>query len=179
MKQTKLLRLVTAAVFAALTCVATMIVNIPIPATKGYVNMGDCIVLLGAFFLGPVYGMAAGALGSMLSDVFLGYAQYAPGTLVIKGLMALLAAVLFLALRKKIRTTSLLPAIVSAFAGEIWMVTGYFAYESLLLGYGLAAAASVPANLLQAAGGLVLSALLFRALCAVPAIRRMTERKES
>lgn len=180
MRQTKLLRLVTAAVFAALTCVTTMIVNIPIPATKGYVNMGDCMVILGAFFLGPVYGMAAGGIGSMLSDVFLGYAQYAPGTLIIKGCMAAAAALLFITLKKRVvKFPSLLPVIFSAFVGEIIMVAGYFAYESVCLGYGLAAAASIPANLLQAAGGLVISVFLFRALCTVPAIRKLTERKES
>ena len=35
----------------ALTCVATMIIQIPIPATQGYVNIGDSIVLISANFL--------------------------------------------------------------------------------------------------------------------------------
>ena len=39
-------KLVYAALFAALTCVMTMIVKIPVPATGGYVNLGDCVVLL-------------------------------------------------------------------------------------------------------------------------------------
>ena len=34
-------KLVYAALFAALTCVMTMIVKIPVPATGGYVNLGD------------------------------------------------------------------------------------------------------------------------------------------
>mgnify|MGYP001539761844 CR=1 FL=1 len=53
MKQTKLRTLILAAMFAALTCVATMIIHIPSPI-GGYFNLGDCMVLLSAFVLGPV-----------------------------------------------------------------------------------------------------------------------------
>ena len=60
MKHQKLYHLVLAALFAALTYVATNIIHVPIPATDGYINLGDCVVLLGAFLLGPVYGAAAG-----------------------------------------------------------------------------------------------------------------------
>ena len=41
----KTVKIVVAAVFAALSCVATMVIQIPTP-TGGYVHMGDCIVLL-------------------------------------------------------------------------------------------------------------------------------------
>ena len=58
MKQTKLRTLILAAMFAALTCVATMIIHIPSPI-GGYFNLGDCMVLLSAFVLGPVWGTAA------------------------------------------------------------------------------------------------------------------------
>ena len=65
MKQTKLRTLILAAMFAALTCVATMIIHIPSPI-GGYFNLGDCMVLLSAFVLGPVWGTAAGGIGSAL-----------------------------------------------------------------------------------------------------------------
>lgn len=42
MKQTKLRTLILAAMFAALTCVATMIIHIPSPI-GGYFNLGDCM----------------------------------------------------------------------------------------------------------------------------------------
>ena len=45
---------VIAAMFAALACVATMVINIPIPATGGYINLGDCIVILSGWMLGGV-----------------------------------------------------------------------------------------------------------------------------
>ena len=64
MQHVKLQKLVLAALFAALTYVATNIIHMPTPVTNGYVNLGDCMVLLGAFLLGPVYGAAAGGIGS-------------------------------------------------------------------------------------------------------------------
>ena len=172
MRNDKLLRLVTAAVLAALACVATMVVSVPIPATKGYFNLGDCIVLICGLFLGPVYGALAGGLGSALADLFLGYAVYAPGTFLIKGCMALFAALIFRALQKKTKFA----APVAVVPAALWMAAGYFLYESTLLGYGMAALGSVPANLLQGAVGAVAAAVLFHALRAVPAIRRFIEK---
>ena len=69
MKHQKLYRLVLAALCAALTFVATNIIHVPIPATDGYINLGDCVVLLGAFLLGPVYGAAAGGVGNAVAVV--------------------------------------------------------------------------------------------------------------
>ena len=154
MNDKKIRKLVLAALLAALVCVATMVVRIPSPM-QGYVNLGDCFVLLSGWLLGPWYGFAAGGIGSMLADLFLGYAHYAPGTLVIKGLVALLAALLYEKLGRS-------PAarIASGVVGEIVMVLGYFGYASMLLGKGLAAAASIPGNIFQGAVGLVVGAVL-------------------
>lgn len=85
MKHQKLYHLVLAALFAALTYVATNIIHVPIPATDGFINLGDCVVLLGAFLLGPVYGAAAGGIGSALADILSGYAVFAPGHLCHQG----------------------------------------------------------------------------------------------
>lgn len=169
MKHDSLVRLILAALFAALSCVATMLVQIPIPATGGYVNLGDGVVLLGAFLLGAVPGFCAGALGSMLADILLGYAVYAPGTFAIKGLTALTAAFIYRAGRR-----TLTAPVLAAVAGEAVMVLGYFAYESLALGYGLAAAASVPANAVQGAVGALAAVCIFRALAHVPGINKFS-----
>ena len=136
MNDKKIRKLVLAALLAALVCVATMVVQIPSPM-QGYVNLGDCFVLLSGWLLGPWYGFAAGGIGSMLADIFLGYAHYAPGTLVIKGVMALVAALMY---EKMGRTAT--SRIAGGVVSEIIMVLGYFGYASLLLGKGLAAAAS-------------------------------------
>ena len=66
MNDKKIRKLVLAALLAALVCVATMVVQIPSPM-QGYVNLGDCFVLLSGWLLGPWYGFAAGGIGSMLA----------------------------------------------------------------------------------------------------------------
>ena len=143
---------------AALVYVATSIIQIPSPV-NGYVNLGDCFVLLSGWLLGPWYGFAAGGIGSMLADLFLGYGHYAPGTFVIKGLVALIAALLY----EKLGRTQV-SRIVGGVVSEIVMVLGYFGYASLLLGKGLAAAASIPGNVFQGTVGLVVGVLLVAVL---------------
>ena len=93
MKDKKVLRLVQTALLAALTCVTTMVIQIP--TGGGYLNPGDCFVQLSGWILGPWYGFIAAGLGSMLSDLFAGYAMYAPGTFLIKGLDALVSGLIF------------------------------------------------------------------------------------
>ena len=51
------------------------------------------------------------------------------------------------------------------------MVGGYFLYESVILGYGLAAAGSIFANAAQGAVGILAGAALFQALRKVPELR--------
>ena len=156
MSDKKIRTMVMAAVLAALACVATMVIQIPSPM-NGYVNLGDCFVLLSGWLLGPWWGAAAGGIGSMLADLLLGYGHYAPGTLVIKGLMALVGALVFKALGKKSAA-----ALVSGVVSEVIMVVGYFGYAGLLLGKGIGAAASIPGNLVQGAVGLVAGFLLLQ-----------------
>lgn len=165
MKHERLVRLVLAALFAALSCVATTLIHVPLPATSGYVNLGDGMVLLGGFLLGPLYGFAAGGLGSMLADLLLGYAAFAPGTFVIKGLSALIAARIARAGRG-----SFAALVAGGAAGECAMILGYFAYEALALGYGMAAAAAIAGNAVQGAAGVAVAAAAYRALHSVPAI---------
>ena len=45
MQTKKTLKLVIAALLAAMTCVATMVIKIPLTATGGYINLGDRIPL--------------------------------------------------------------------------------------------------------------------------------------
>lgn len=154
MNDKKIRKLVLAALLAALVCVATMVVQIPSPM-QGYVNLGDCFVLLSGWLLGPWYGAAAAGIGSMLVDLLGVYAHYAPGTLIIKGVDALAAALIFRAMGRS--KTALL---VSGTVGEIIMVVGYFFYASLILGKGLAAAASIPGNIVQGIAGVTIGMAL-------------------
>lgn len=151
-------KIVMAALLAALACVATMIIKIPSPL-KGYLNLGDCIVLLAGWMLPPVYGFLAAGLGSALADVFSGYVIYAPATFVIKGLMALVAYFGFRMLHNKIGN---LPSrIISGSVAETVMIFGYFVFEGFLYGFG-PSLVNIPANAVQGIAGLVLGIILIK-----------------
>lgn len=87
----KIMQVTVTAILAALICVATMIVQIPIPATGGYANLGDGIILISSFLLPVGCSITAAALGSALADLLLGYVAFIPGTLMIKAFMAFLS----------------------------------------------------------------------------------------
>ena len=87
MKSDRIQKLTLAGALAALTAVATLLIQIPSP-TKGYINTGDVLVNLSAWVLGPLYGSAAAGIGSALADLISGYTVYAPATLIIKAGMA-------------------------------------------------------------------------------------------
>lgn len=65
MRDANIKKLVLAALMAALTYVATSIVQIPSPM-QGFVNLGDCIVLLSGWILGPWWGAAASIPGNLV-----------------------------------------------------------------------------------------------------------------
>lgn len=153
-------KLVFAALFAALCCVATLAVRIPTPL-GGYIHAGDAVVLLAGFVLGPWWGAAAAGLGSGLADLLGGFGLYVPGTFAVKFLVALVAGAL---LRVKFIRRDSVRAAVAGIVSEALMVLGYLAYEALVLGYGAAAVGSVPMNCIQGAFGVIAAAALFSSL---------------
>lgn len=157
---------VKASMLAAMTCIATMIIKIPIAATGGYINIGDTVVLLAAWLLGNPYGACAAALGSALADILSGYVVYAPATAIIKFVMAFVCCIVSSSMiRKKI--TRYAAFAVSSVIAEIIMIAGYFLYESTVMGYGLAAAAAIPGNAVQGIVSLILGNVLIHVLAGV------------
>ena len=69
-----------------------------------------------------------------------------------------------MAVHKEARDILVIGAGDGGVVSEIIMVLGYFGYASLLLGKGLAAAASIPGNIFQGAVGLVVGVLLVTVL---------------
>ncbi len=159
------------ALFAALCCVGTVLITIPLPAS-GYFNTGDVFVLLSAWCLGPIYGVVAAAIGSALGDLFLGYALYAPVTFLIKGLDAFIACFACWFFKKLIAKPRLdfLPRVFSAILGEIIMIVGYFLFECILYGV-FGALPNVLGNALQATCCIVCATLMVTALYNVKAVR--------
>ena len=155
---TRTKKIVMAAMLAALACVATMIIKIPSPL-KGYLNLGDCIVLVAGWMLSPTYGFLAAGLGSALADLFSGYVTYAPATFVIKGLMALIAFYGFKLLHNKIGN---LPSrIITGILAEIMMILSYFAFEGFLYGF-VPSLVNIPANGVQGIAGLIIGVILIK-----------------
>lgn len=159
MKQMSTKKLVLAAVFAALCCVATMSIRIPTPGTGGYIHPGDAVVVLCGIFLDPVTALLAAGIGSAMADLLGGYFIYVPITFAIKGLVAFFGSLLY----RKFTAGGHSPYVAVAGCGLIDVVLvagGYCFCESFI--YGLAAAlASVPSNLVQGASGLLIACLLY------------------
>lgn len=168
-EQAALLRLVMTALLAAMTCVATMVLVVPSP-TGGYMNLGDAVVLQGAFLLGPVGGAAAGGIGAALADLLAGYALYVPATLVIKALMGAAAGLLWQAVRHRLPRLGL---VLCGIAAEVIMVTGYWLYDGFLMRSLTGAAVGIPSNLVQAVFGIAAGTLLTAALRNTKAVGRL------
>ncbi len=156
------------AVFAGLVFIATsQIPPIPIPATSGYFNVGEPIIYVAALLFGPLVGALSGGIGAMLADVYLGFVVFAPGTLVIKGAEGAIVGLLNLKLGKYIQNPTIC-AVVSVTIGGLEMVTGYFIYEQLVLGYPfIVALAEVPFNILQMLIGLAIAVPIMHAVLRV------------
>ena len=145
-------RIIISSMLASLVCVATMIIKLPSPL-GGYINLGDCIVLLCGWILNPVYAFFAAAIGSALADIFSGYALYAPATFVIKGLMALVAYGVFALLSKRIKPFS--ARLIGGILSECVMIGGYLVFESFIYGFK-PSLVNVPANAIQGVAGIII-----------------------
>ena len=108
--------LVTTGLMTALVAVVTMVIPIPVPFTGGYIHLGDSMIFLSVLLLGYKYGAFSAGVGSCIADL-LTYPIWAPFTLVIKGLMAL---VMGLIIQKCKSIKSIIIACISLSA--IWIV---------------------------------------------------------
>lgn len=166
-------KMVMSSLMIALVFLATYFTRIPTPLPGGYFNLGDAVIMLAAFALGPVGGLIAGAVGSGLADIAAGALLFAPITLVVKGIEGLVVGLLAVhGINAPANATddhrmasgkaAHLSTIIAAAVGAFIMVAGYFLAEAFLLGafdeaFGLAAAvAELLPNSIQG----VLSAIL-------------------
>lgn len=154
-KKTK--RLALAGQLCGATLLLTLL-SIPLPSGYGYVNLGDAGVFLCACLLPGGLGALAAGVGAALADLILGWAVYAPVTLLIKGLTALLAGLALRRAKKAGLPLSLLCCLL--------VPLGYFLYETILLTAPVAAVNVLP-NALQAAIGAALGTLVGRHLQAL------------
>ena len=144
-------RLVITAAMAAAVFVCTLFIRITIPATGGYLNFGDGVIIIAALMFGPLTGAFAGGIGSGMADI-VGFPVFALPTLLIKGVLGLIVGVIGYRRRNA-------QAFLGVVLAEIWMVTGYFITEAFVFrkSMGMAAATSELAfNLVQGGFGVLI-----------------------
>jgi uncharacterized membrane protein len=176
MRINKIIKLVAAALMAAMTCVSTIIIAVPSPA-GGFIHPGDGFVILSGIILGPFFGGLAAGIGSMLADIILGFTTYAAATLIIKFLASIIGVFVFRLLHKN-KNLNILPVLLAGVFGGLTVTVGYFLFESFILGLGVAAASpNVLFNLVQNSFGIIVATLLFPLVHKVPQIRSIMEDK--
>lgn len=148
-------------ILSAVILLATYFIKFPIPGGYGYINFGDGAIFASAVIMGPFAGLCA-ALGSALADLLAGFPHYIVPTVLIKGVMGLLAG---FALKRFSHLTW--PGQLLLFTlCELIMVGGYFVAEVFL--YGLAAASgTLIFNSLQGLAGIATG------LAVVPLMRKV------
>jgi uncharacterized membrane protein len=156
------------AVMIAVVAVLTFAVQMPVPATGGYMHFGDAGVFFTALAFGPWIGGIAGGVGCAIADIVSGYAIWAPLTLVAHGLQGVVTGIL--GYRKNVAGM-----IVAWVAGALTLIAVYFFGEWFIygLGYGGALAEILP-NMIQVAVGGVIGIPLFLAVRkAYPPVERI------
>lgn len=147
MRDRQIQRLALGGLMAALVLLLTAALKLPVPATGGYIHLGDGMIFLAAWLLGP-YAALCAAIGSALADLMGGYIIYMLPSFLIKGAMGYLAG-------KTLRSANGFKRLLILIVAELIMVSGYFLFEGFMMGWA-AAVASVPMNLIQGAGGVLL-----------------------
>lgn len=127
-KDNKILKMILTALMIALTFVAGSVIKIP--TLNGFIQVGDCMVLLGAVLLGKRRGALSGALGMAFVDIAAGYLIWAPFTFVIKGLMAYIVAIILERANNMNYKTYIIAFVVGGFIN----VVGYFIGNAIIVG---------------------------------------------
>jgi len=155
MAQNKVKKIVYGAFMIALVTIGTMVIQIPTPATKGYINVGDSFIFLSSALFGSLMGFIAGGIGSALADLLSGYAYWAPWTFIIKGIEGLIVGLMY----KKYTNEYL--RIVFLIIGALWMVLGYYIAGGVMYGFKTSLV-DVPSNLVQGFASIIIGYILIR-----------------
>ncbi|UWG46819.1 ECF-type riboflavin transporter [Halanaeroarchaeum sp. HSR-CO] len=142
------------AVVAAAVAVATMAVSIPVGI--GYLNFGEIVIYTAAFLFGDLVGALGGGIGAAAADVILGYAMYAPITLVAKGTEGFVVG--------RLAGASTRSKVIAVAAGAPFMIVAYVLARAYFEGIPAAIFQELPIDILQAVVGLLIALPLSQAL---------------
>lgn len=133
---------------AMITLMTGFILHIPYGANGGYIHFGDALIFVAASILPKSYAITAALIGAGLADL-LTAPMWMPATLIIK---------LLLVLPFTNQGDSLLTKrnLIAPFFGIPVTISGYYIAEVILFGSLAAPLASVPGNLIQAGGSIII-----------------------
>jgi len=176
MNRDKTIKIILTGLMMAMIVVATTLIIIPTPG-GGYIHFGDTMIFLSVLILGWRYGAVAAGFGSALSDILIGYAAWAPWTLVIKGLMGVIMG-LFIWKASKKEGLNILGVPVYQLIGMILagieMAAGYCIAGGIIYGNFITSILGIPLNILQFGVGATLATLLAATLYKTPARKFFT-----
>lgn len=130
--QTKLM--VLTALFTAIVTIMTFI-NLPLfGAQGGLIHLGYVALFPIAIIYGKRVGMIAGGVGMGLFDILSGWSAWAPGTLVIVGIIGYVVGAI------TERNKSFLFMVIAMLIGSVISITGYFFYNAFIMGFGIESA---------------------------------------
>ncbi len=127
-RDNKVLLMTLTALMIALTFIAGSVIKIP--TLNGFMQPGDCMILLGAVLLGKKRGALSAAIGMGLIDATSGYLIWAPFSFVIQGAMGLVAGIILERFERKTYKVYLLSFIVAGFVS----LGGYFVANAIMGG---------------------------------------------
>lgn len=160
-------KIVLYALMIALVCISTMAIQVPVPGTHGYVNIGDSIIFVTSVLFGPIAGLVSGGIGSALADILSGYTHWALFTLVIKGLEGYVVGLLVK------NNSTIIKNVLSTLTGTIVMVLGYFIAGAILEGSFAVSTTSIPSNSIQGLVSIIISIPIYQSLYNVKYVKSL------
>jgi len=168
----RLHNIIRAVLFTAVVFVATIILQIYTPATRGYFNLGETAIYTIAAISSPVIAGFAGGVGSAIADIVTGYGGFAPGTLIIKFTEGFVVAYLIKKLGEGVKGIRLAKGLSIATSIIAGILVAYIGYHTLS---GVVELTSIPVNIagfeiIAFAGEVNLSGVIWIALGCVVTI---------
>ncbi|MBR6701282.1 MAG: ECF transporter S component [Firmicutes bacterium] len=172
MRDDKIKMLTYSALLMGLALASTILIRIPVPATQGYVHLGDTVLILSVLILGKKKGALAGALGQAAADLLGGYAIFAPVTFISKLLMGLLIGIAAEKISeyrsKKNKGDAAAAGLMTVLSCAV-MVSIYYIFECAIYGSFVIPIVEIPANIIQFTVSAVLAAAAGGVLAKTPA----------